>query len=156
MSFESVYREHFDSLFRYLHRSLGDAALAEDLTQETFVRYLLSLVPEAQARPWLFRVGSNLVRDHGRRARQQSRLVHRWRWMREESVDPLAAERGMRAERVRGALERLDERDRVMLLMREEGFTYREIAETVGVASTSVGALLVRALDRFRSEYGAE
>lgn len=151
-----MYREHFASLFRYLHRLLGDAELAEDLTQETFVRYLLSPVPDAEARPWLFRVGSNLARDHSRRVRRRAGLVHHWRWLREETVDPLASERGMCVERVRRALDRLGERDRVMLLMREEGFTYREIAEAIGVASTSVGALLVRALERFRSVYGAE
>ena len=42
-----------------------------------------------------------------------------------------------------------------MLLMREEGFRYTEIAEAVGVRSTSVGALVARALKKFSAAYGA-
>ena len=42
-----------------------------------------------------------------------------------------------------------------MLLMREEGFRYSEIAEAVGVRPTSVGALVARALKRFSAAYGA-
>jgi DNA-directed RNA polymerase specialized sigma24 family protein len=42
-----------------------------------------------------------------------------------------------------------------MLLMREEGFRYKEIAAAVGVRSTSVGALVARALKRFSAAYVA-
>ena len=64
-------------------------------------------------------------------------------------------ERTERIELVRKALERLSERDRQMLLMREEGFRYTEIAEAVGVRSTSVGALVARALKKFSAAYEA-
>ena len=47
----------------------------------------------------------------------------------------------------------LSERDARMLLMREEGFKYAEIAEVLGVKSTSVGALVARALKRFAKAY---
>jgi DNA-directed RNA polymerase specialized sigma24 family protein len=40
--------------------------------------------------------------------------------------------------------------------MREEGFKYAEIAEVLGVKSTSVGALVARALKRFARVYGSE
>ena len=45
------------------------------------------------------------------------------------------------------------ERDRLLLLMREEGFSYREISETVGVKEGSVGTLLSRAQKRFVTAY---
>jgi len=49
----------------------------------------------------------------------------------------------------------LDSRDREMLLMRYSGFSYREIADTVDVAATSVGTLLARAERRFTSVLAA-
>ena len=58
--------------------------------------------------------------------------------------------------RVRAALERLAPRDREVLLLRQEGFSYKEIAQVVNVAPTSVGTLLARALDRFVSVYEEE
>ena len=54
---------------------------------------------------------------------------------------------------MRNALDALDERERRMLLMREEGFAYREIAQAVDVAPGSVGTLLARALMKFRRAF---
>jgi RNA polymerase sigma factor (sigma-70 family) len=56
---------------------------------------------------------------------------------------------------VRLALESLSERDRQLLLMREEGFKYEEIANVIGVAPASVGTLIARALRRFVEVYRA-
>jgi RNA polymerase sigma-70 factor (ECF subfamily) len=53
-------------------------------------------------------------------------------------------------------LDRLPERDRQLLLMREEGFKYEEIAQVVGVAPASVGTLIARALKRFVEAYNQE
>ena len=50
---------------------------------------------------------------------------------------------------MRRALAALDPRDRELLMMREEGFSYREMAEAVGVQATSVGTLVARAQKRF-------
>ncbi len=54
---------------------------------------------------------------------------------------------------VRRALAGLPERDRQLLLMRGEGFSYREIGDAVGVKHTSVGTLLARAQQRFVDSY---
>lgn len=154
MSFESVYEQHFAPLFRYVHRWTGDSDAAEDVVQEAFVRYLLSGVPEHEARPWLFRVAGNLLRDDRRRRMRRRGLVVKWAWWRsEEAEEGSGAAGAVETTRVGEALDRLHERDRTMLLMREEGFSYREIAEVVGVAPGSVGTLLARALGRFKEAY---
>lgn len=67
-----------------------------------------------------------------------------------------ATERSLRIAAVRAALAQIGPRDREILLMREEGFRYAEIAEVVGVAPGSVGTLLARALRRFAAAYGEE
>ena len=56
-------------------------------------------------------------------------------------------------EYVRRALKQLSPRDRRILLMREEGFRYGEIADAIGVKQTSVGALVARALRRFETAW---
>ena len=154
MSFESVYQKLFPPLFRYIHRWTGDRETAADITQDAFVRYLRSDVPEDQARPWLFRVAGNLARDRRRRRERRARLVQKWVWAHETENSSSEPDRALEVERVRLALSRISERDRQMLLLREEGLPYRQIAEVVGVAPGSVGTLLARALRRFRKAYG--
>jgi RNA polymerase sigma factor (sigma-70 family) len=71
--------------------------------------------------------------------------------------DPAAApERAEVVGRVRAALAALSERDRTILLMREEGFTHREIADAVGTTTQSVGTLIARALDKMAGALGPE
>ncbi|MDX1579318.1 MAG: sigma-70 family RNA polymerase sigma factor [Gemmatimonadota bacterium] len=154
MDFEAAFRSHQAPLFRYVNRLVGDPDLAADVVQEAFVRLLEHPLPEEEARRWLFTVATNLVRDNARMRSRHRRLLAE-RYERSDLV-PDAAEipdrAAMRSERVsavRVALDQLSERDRQMLLMREEGFRYAEIAEAIEVAPGSVGTLLARALRRF-------
>jgi RNA polymerase sigma-70 factor, ECF subfamily len=152
--FEGLFQRLYPQLFRYLHRLTGSVDTAEDLAQESFVRLLARPLPEDQARRWLFTVATNLVRDGARTAKTRQRLLAA------TPVGPSApplqdetAERKQTVAAVRAALECLAERDRMLLLMREEGFRYDEIAEAVGVAPGSVGTLIARAAKRFAEVY---
>jgi RNA polymerase sigma-70 factor (ECF subfamily) len=154
VDFDALFRRLYPSLFRYLQRLTGDADTADDLAQEAFVRLLGNPLPEAEAKPWLFTVATNLVRDGARMATRRERLLSTFRPA--PSAPPPAdaeAERNERIAGVRAALEQLKPRDRQLLLMREEGFSYEEMARTIGVAPTSVGTLLARALKRFSEVY---
>jgi RNA polymerase sigma factor (sigma-70 family) len=149
------------SLVRYLARYTGDPDLAEDLTQETFVR-LADRPPADRSEPrrWLFTVATNLARDAHRVERRREELA-RGAGDRlpagDPPPDPLAAvERAEIRHRVRTALAALGERDRTILLMREEGFSHREIAEAVGTTTKSVGTLIARALDKVAGALGLE
>lgn len=154
MDFEAAFNSHYESLFRYVQRLVGDPDLASDVVQESFVRLLDNPLPDDEVRRWLFTVATNLVRDDARmKTRRQRLLVERYESS-DLAGDPVevpdrAAARSERIAAARAALEQLAERDRRMLLMREEGFRYAEIAEVIGVAPGSVGTLLARALRRF-------
>jgi RNA polymerase sigma factor (sigma-70 family) len=63
-------------------------------------------------------------------------------------------EREEARERVRRALAALSEKERLLLLMREEGFKHREIAEAVGTTTASVGTLIARALVKLAGQLG--
>lgn len=154
MDFDRTFRTLYPSLFRYLHRLTGDADTADDLAQEAFVRLLGHRVTEDGVRVWLFTVATNLVRDGARKRARRERIL---------AADPVlpsalpapdeAVERDARVAGVREALGRLPSRDREILLMREEGFSYAEIARTTGTAPGSVGTLLARALRKFTQAY---
>ena len=154
MDFETAFDRHHDAVYRYLQRLTGDPDQADDLAQETFVRLLEHEVDGSGTRRWLFTVARNLVRDRARVRKRRAELAEGG------ELDPPEPEtpeerfrRSDRKRRVRLALDGLKPRDREMLLMREEGFSYAEIAEVTGVAESSVGALLSRALRRFGKSY---
>jgi RNA polymerase sigma-70 factor, ECF subfamily len=154
VEFQALFQKHYPPLFRYVHRMTGDADQAEDVAQEAFVRLYGATVPAEDVRPWLFTVATNLVRDGARSRARRRRLLAT-----AAVAAPVAAgadEHVLEEERkaeVRAALDRLSERDRQILLMRAEGFAYREIAEVIGVSTGSVGTLVVRALRRLVEAY---
>ena len=158
-SFSRLYGELQPPLLRYLTRLTNDPDVAEDVAQEAFMRLLQrpDLSDEA-ARLWLFTVATNLVRDRGRASSRHQRILASGP-VPVPSGEPLpdeATERAEKVARVRAALDRLSERERQILLMREEGFRYEEIARAIDVAASSVGTLIARALKRFSSAYRNE
>jgi RNA polymerase sigma-70 factor (ECF subfamily) len=155
LDLSQVYREHYRSLVRFLYRRIGDQARAEDLAQEAFVR-ALEHEPE-KPRPWLFTVAANLARDEGRRAAVHRR--HLTLIKAEVEAQPpepgpeVALERRETVRRVQAALAQLAGRDREALLLWEEGFSYDEIAEVLGLSRGSIGTTLARARTRLAAVF---
>ncbi|PYV27795.1 MAG: hypothetical protein DMG24_03755 [Acidobacteria bacterium] len=72
-SFRVFYDRTARPLWSYLARLLGDTTAADDLLQETYYRFLRARLPEmdeAYRKNYLFRIATNLMRDHWRRAAQ--------------------------------------------------------------------------------------
>lgn len=158
MDFDALYDEVFPRLYRYCQRLTGDPDVAEDVAQEAFVRLLdRRVVGERPAlRVWLFTVATHLIRDRWRVGKNRARLLEINPVTPGAAADPATeAEREQEVASVRRALAGLDPRDRELLMMREEGFSYREIAEAIGVQATSVGTLLARAQKRFTDAWTA-
>jgi len=148
-----LFAAHHAALYRYVARFAGDEDLADDVVQETFIRLAEHPPPDATGggiRAWLFTVATNLAPDalkiRGRRPRP---LAHQEGRLPTADPAPYPAEALEREEtrgRVRRALAGLSEKERMLLLMREEGFKHREIAAAVGTTTASVGTLIARAL----------
>jgi RNA polymerase sigma-70 factor (ECF subfamily) len=154
---ERLFRTYHPMLVRYLTRRLGDRDWAEEVAQETFVRALRQngLINE---RAWLFTVANNLVRDDARRdARRRARLELLREEIRDEVVEPepSSLERAQDAALARRAVNALAERDRLALLMREEGLSYDEIAQALQLSVGSIGTTLARARRRLVEQYEA-
>ncbi len=153
--FASLFREHFSRLFRYLDRLSGEPDLAADLAQEAFVRlYRRGSAPEATG-PWLVTVATNLFRSARSTRARRARLLTPARGAGTLADPPPSPDEGAEAEherrRVRAVLDRLPERDRMLLILRAEGFSYRDLAGLLGLNETSVGTQLARARSSFRS-----
>jgi RNA polymerase sigma-70 factor (ECF subfamily) len=157
-SFRRLFQAQYPSLFRYLQRLTGDVDAAEDFAQEVFVRlYQRGSLPD-DARAWMAAVAHNLLRDENRTAKRRLQLMQA-RPLGLQGTSPRTADEKLLADErrkaVRTVLDKLNERDRRMLLLRHSGYSYREIAHAVGVSETSVGTLLLRATGAFRTAFQA-
>jgi RNA polymerase sigma-70 factor (ECF subfamily) len=146
-----LFHEHNESLVRFLVRFTGDHDAAADAAQEAFTRLVAQPPAPGAERTWLFRVATNVAmesaRTHSRRERIA--LTAPDRVIADPPRDPHdLVEAGERRRVVTDALATLNVKERTALLMREEGFSHREIAEAVGTTTGSVGTLIARALDR--------
>jgi RNA polymerase sigma factor (sigma-70 family) len=158
--FRAAFGERHAELFRVIDRYLGDASLASDIVQETFVRlYRRGTMPD-DLRAWLVSVALNQARDEQRTRARRLRLLRR-RAPEEHMGDaaPSPEDDVLSAERrtlVRRALDTLPQRDRALLLLREEGYSYRELAVALEIVEASVGTLLARAKVAFRRAYESQ
>jgi RNA polymerase sigma-70 factor (ECF subfamily) len=154
---ERLFRTYNTALVRYLTRRLGDRDWAEEVAQETFVRALRQETITNE-RAWLFAVATNLVRDEARKdSRRRRHLALLAEEAKENSVEPepTTLERAQEAALARKAVDELAEKDRLALLMKEEGLNYSEIAEALDLSPGSVGTTLSRARKRLVENYEA-
>jgi RNA polymerase sigma-70 factor (ECF subfamily) len=155
--FVELFHAHFPRLFRYLDRLSGDPDLAADLAQDAFSRLFARGSSPDSPEAWLITVGTNLLRNARSKAARQGRLLTAAR-SGDVLADPdpspaRAVESGDVQHRVRAVLDALPERDRRMLLLRAEGYGYRAIAAALELNEASVGTLLARAKQAFRTLY---
>jgi RNA polymerase sigma-70 factor (ECF subfamily) len=144
-----LFQEHGAAVYRFAAVLLRHHQDAEDVVQETFLkllRHLSSGGPLDNVRGWLFTVAAHACRD---RQRGRARWLP-WAPGYEAVVrpSPLPDEDG-RVKQVRDALQRLRPRDRLLLTLRAQDLSYRDIAAAAGIRLGSVGRLLARAVGRW-------
>jgi RNA polymerase sigma-70 factor (ECF subfamily) len=156
--FERLFAEYQTPILNYLYRLLGDPALAEDLLQEAFTRAWNArqqLPAIENPRAWLYRIATNLARDHVRRAR-----LLRWLpLLGNEGHEPALTtadpeDNTLEAERMRRALLKLSPDYGIPLVLYTcQGFTVAEIGATLGLSTDAVKQRLVRARLQLREAY---
>jgi RNA polymerase sigma factor (sigma-70 family) len=160
LSFDEAFTLHHRAVFRTACALLRDSALAEDVTQEVFLRLYRNFgsTPDGELlRPWLLRVTINLARNT---IRGQNRAIVRETTYQKDSpgagwiAPEQDYERRMDLDQARRALDKIKEPMRSCLLLKQQGLSYREISETLSVRETSVGSLVARGRKEFARVYG--
>ena len=158
--FVGLFNAHFERLYRYLDRLSGDSDLAADLAQEAFIKlYRRGSLPDSPE-AWLISVAMNLFRNASSSRSRRSRLltVARAEGVHSEpgpSPEAAAIDAESRR-RVRSAIERMPPREKRLLLLAAEGYSYRAMASALELNEASVGTLLARARRAFRATYEGE
>lgn len=155
---EDAFAAHQREIHSFLIHCVRDPSVAEDLTQEAFLR-LCREIQEDRAprntRAWLYRVAANLAVSRGRRLG----VARRWiEGVRPEETLAESPERLVigreRTRQVGDAMAALSGDERIGLLMAANGFSGQEIALALGRSDVACRTMLCRARLRLRDELG--
>jgi RNA polymerase sigma-70 factor (ECF subfamily) len=166
-AFEELHRRYVASIYRLVRRKLGDALLAEDIAQETFMKALrmMDRVDDTfNFGGWVHTVARNLCFDELRRRQRDLRAdaggdddseLMAQLPSTAKGFDPVEVQESNETRRqVWKVAQRLPEKYRLVLTLRElQDMSYRQIAKTLKMSESAVETLLYRARLRFKEEY---
>lgn len=149
---EELFAEHRDGLMRYLRRHLDDLGSAEDILQESFIRFFQARGQGeeiSQPKAWLFRVAHNLLVDHGRKKRPD--LLDDEGWLKVEGRIATST-RGLEARLHVSRLPwgKLTNAEMECLRLRSEGLKFREVAEVLDLTISTVASYVARAIKKLQ------
>ncbi len=155
-SFEVLFHRHHHRVYQLLVRLVGQTQEAEELAQEVFLRlYQRPLKRGDNVGGWLYRVATNLgynaLRARRRRIRREDTVTADTS-LSAPSAAAVAERRAAVAE-VQDALARIKPEQGQLLILRQMGFSYQELAATLKVSPNSIGTMLARAERAFRNAY---
>ncbi|MCA1589122.1 MAG: sigma-70 family RNA polymerase sigma factor [Acidobacteria bacterium] len=160
IEFEEAFTLHHRTVFRTARSVVQDAGLAEDVTQEVFIRlyrHMDSISDLEMLRPWLIRVALNVARNTIRgNIRANTREANYVKDSLNSSIFSVetAYEQKTEVGEMNRALSKVREPLRSCLLLKQQGLSYREIAESLSLNETSIGTYVARARAEFMRFYG--
>ena len=159
IEFEEAFALHHRTVFRAARSVVQDAALAEDVTQETFLRLYKnqnSITDAEMLRPWLIRVAINVakntVRGNIRANTRDDNYVKETGLFEAASIETDYEEQAGVSE-IYKALNRIKEPLRSCLILKQQGLSYKEIAASLELKETSIGTFVARARAEFARLY---
>jgi RNA polymerase sigma factor (sigma-70 family) len=159
IGFEEAFTLHHRTVFRAARSVVQDAGLAEDVTQEVFIRlykHMDSLPDLEMLRPWLIRVALNVAKNTLRgNIRANTRDENYVKETVDNSVFSVESEYEQKSEvsEINRALSKVKEPLRSCLVLKQQGLSYREIAESLSLNETSIGTYVARARAEFARFY---
>lgn len=166
-SFEALMHKYYPRLLNFIYRFTGDRETAEDLTQEVFWKVYNAASgyrPRAKFQTWVYTIAKNISLNELRRHRktplsledpfesEEGRMERQW----EDTASPRPDEEIQRQETaaaVRSAVAALPANQRMaVILCRYDGFSYEEIARTMGISVQAVKSLLSRAKESLKNK----
>lgn len=160
IGFDEAFTLHHRTVFRTARSVVRDCGLAEDVTQEVFLRlykHIDSISDSEMLRPWLIRVALNVARNTLRgNIRANTRDENYVKETVENSVFSVESEfeESAGVNEIYRALTKVKEPLRSCLILKQQGMSYKEIAHSLSLNESSIGTYVARARQEFSRYYG--
>ena len=151
----TLYDIHVDRVYRLAYRMAGDGDLAQDFTQETFIRAFGRIAEfrgESALGTWLHAIATSVILNGLRRVSRFRRRETDLESAEHVGEEPAGADPDLK-QRLTEAVDRLPAKYRMVVVMHDiEGYTHEEIGAALGIPPGTSKAQLSRARARLRSE----
>lgn len=164
-SFERLMEKYYKSIFNLVYRFLGTREIAEDLTQEVFIKIYKSAArykPQAKLQTWIYQITKNISLNELRKLKRKTVSLDEPmnidgnevpREIADTSIPSPREQSGQKelGKIVQQAIASLPENQRMAVILRRyENLSYEDIAKTMGCSLSAVKSLLNRAKDNLR------
>lgn len=155
-AFVTLYRKHYDGVFRYCMHRLFERHAAEDITSEVFLKAAACIhrfrgCDECQFRSWLYRIATNEINSHLRKTSRRRRLLHRLRQDPDQAVTSGDDPDADLLSRLKRAVLELKPRYQTIITLRFfENMAPTEIAEVLRCSPGTARSQLARAIAQLR------
>ncbi len=156
--FETIAMPHMNDLYRTARRTLGNQTEAEDVVQETYLQAWKSFhrfEPGTNIRAWMFKIMFHVIQHHRRKAWRLVTVKEEEEFVFDQLVYEAPVPQELRDEDVLAALDEVPEHFRAVILLADvQEFSYKEVAEALGIPMGTVMSRLNRGRKLLRSALG--
>lgn len=153
MTFDKLYNQHYEQIYRYCYRFVNNRETAGDIAQETFLKLYQRMsnigYSIENTNAWLYKVAGNLCLNSIKSNNRQGTKIDIKSTDCIEVINPeenlIARER---TERIRLAIEQISPKHRMLIFMYQDGLSYKEMSNATGIPFTSIGKTLWRCIDK--------
>ena len=137
--FDGIYKNSYPKVFRLCKGYFNDDAIAEDTTQDIFIRvweHMESFRHESSVSTWIYRIAVNTCLLYLRKAstKKEIRIIS----LPDRENEDFNSEREEQLAKMYSCIQKLGETDKITILMVLEGIGYKEIAEVVGISEDTL------------------
>jgi RNA polymerase sigma factor (sigma-70 family) len=151
---EAVFRTHYARVARIIDGVLRDRARSEELAVEVFLKlWRTPTAHSGQVGGWLYRAAVRKALDESRSRSRRDRYERLLTFIGVAPTPEDVRTSNEKQQRVRAVLANMKTQYAELLLLRNLGFSYEELAAALSLRSSSVGTILSRAQSAFRKEY---
>jgi RNA polymerase sigma-70 factor, ECF subfamily len=149
---EEIYQAYKESIFRYLHNMCRNRFIAEELTHDTFIKAFKGYARfrgESSLKTWLFKIARNTYVNEAMKLARQNELPY-------SESEPQASGTTHNMDIgiiVRQTFQRLTEKERSLLALREQGFSISEMADILNQTEGNIKVGIYRAKKKFKEYY---
>ena len=156
MDLLQVHDKYYDRVRKFILSSVREPSIADDLTQETFIRVgenLNGLRDPAKISSWIFRIAHHQVQDHFRVNKKSPREeIHDGLVNIEETPLQKKMEQSEMSQCVQNQLQLLPDSQRTVIILADVmGFTAQEIADVLGISVENAKVRLHRGRKKFKT-----
>ncbi len=152
-SFEFLYRQYYTPIYKFCFRFLQNHEGTLDVVQETFIKLFERMNQQGKdidnTRAWLYKVAANLCLNSLNSKKRHKDVQNQLETKSVENTTPenilIDDEKRMLVQK---AIGQLKPKNRILILMYQDGLSYQEMSEATGIKMSSVGKTLWRAIDK--------